>query len=158
MGRSFLPKIYSSQSVPGATLEQRKISLAPNPPLFLPSVCTHNNTWEWKTSEWMQGGRGPNANTTHQIIHLNGYTIYIQVNVQLHVMEILVQQILQSSLGTTIMDHKVDHSYLASYMYFLALYMYSRCNLTCISMSLSILCTSVCIVSVQINSQVSKIS
>ena len=26
-------------------------SLVPRPPLFLPSVCIHNNTREWKTDE-----------------------------------------------------------------------------------------------------------
>ena len=49
------------------------LSLVPRPPLFLPSVCVHNNTRERKTSEkrgrpgsihhvndvrWTRGGRG----------------------------------------------------------------------------------------------------
>ena len=28
-------------------------SLVPRPPLFLPSVCVHNSTWEWKTGEFL---------------------------------------------------------------------------------------------------------
>ena len=52
-------------------------SLVPRPPLFLPSVCIHNNTWERKTDEkqeslgaiitwvgtrWTWGGRGRYSN------------------------------------------------------------------------------------------------
>ena len=37
--------------VRGQQLEVVKASLVPRPPLFLPSVCVHNNTWEQKTSE-----------------------------------------------------------------------------------------------------------
>ena len=55
-------------------------SLVPRPPLFLSSVCVHNNTWEQKTGEkrrrpgsihHMSGHkvdvevRGPTAKTTH---------------------------------------------------------------------------------------------
>ena len=39
------------------TLSMYRLSLIPRPPLFLPSVCIHNNTRERKASENSEGLR-----------------------------------------------------------------------------------------------------